>query len=64
MSILDTVAWEKPAFSAISLIVALEIQQLNVFSNEFIMFESVIAINVGNFVFNENGLATMYWTVR
>ena len=34
----------------------MEIQQLNVFSNEFIMFESVIAINVGNFVFNENGL--------
>lgn len=32
----------------------MEIQQLNVFSDEFIMFESVIAINVGNFVFNEN----------
>lgn len=24
------------------------------FSNEFIMFGSVIAVNVGNFVFNEN----------
>ena len=34
------------------------------FSNEFIMFGSVIAINVGNFVFNENDPIRMYWTVR